>query len=204
MVSGDSMSTDKVEKSIPIVNMDCASCAKTIEKELVKIPGVKEIKINIIMKKATVRYDPALVDLPQIERKIEKIGYRIGYKKYRGILDKILGAFKGTEPEWPQNISDHEFEDYVIRSRNIVVVNFTSSLCPSCNVLKRVLKDIEKKFEEKAYFYQMDINTTRYWKEFNIIHVPTLIYFKGGREISRHSGVPGQDEIIQRIEKLIK
>ncbi len=75
------MSGETIEKIIPIVNMDCASCAKTIEKELKKIPRIEDIKVDIPSKKAKISYDPVAVDIPQIERKIEKIGYRIGYKK---------------------------------------------------------------------------------------------------------------------------
>jgi copper chaperone CopZ/thiol-disulfide isomerase/thioredoxin len=192
-----------VEKIMPIVNMDCASCAKTIEKELKKIPGITEIKVNILMKKATVRYDPVLVDLPKIESKIEDIGYRIGYKKYWGVLDKILEALKATVKEGPRSIADHEFEDYIIRSKSLVVVEFASTSCPSCRILGRVLTNIEGKYKDEVYFYQMDINTTSHWKEFNIMSVPTLIYFRGGIEISRHSGLPGRDEIVQQIDKLI-
>ena len=192
-----------VEKIIPIVNIDCASCAKTIEKELNKIPGIREIKVNFLMKKVTVVYDPELVDLPKIEREIENIGYRIGYKKYRGVLDKILKAFKANAHEGPQSISDHEFEDYVSRSRNLVLVEFASASCPSCKVLGRVLTDIENKYKDKVHFYQMDINSTSHWKEFNIMSAPTLIYFRDGAEISRYLGLPSRDEIIQRIEKLI-
>lgn len=192
-----------VEKIIPIVNMDCASCAKTIEKELKKIHGIREIKVNFLMKKATVMYDPGLIELPKIERKIENIGYRIGYKKYRGVLDKILEAFKATPHEGPRSISDHEFEDYVSRSSSLVVVEFASSFCPSCKILGRVLTDIEDKYKDKVHFYQMDINSTSHWKEFNIMNSPTLIYFRDGIEISRHLGLSSRDEIIQRIDKLI-
>jgi thioredoxin 1 len=195
--------SELVEKIIPIVNMDCASCAKTIEKELKKISGINEIKINILMKKVTVRYDPVLVDLPKIESKIEDIGYRIRYKKYRGLLDKILEAFKATVKEGARSIADHEFEDYVIRSKSLVLVEFASTSCPSCKFLGRVLTEIEDKYKDKVNFYQMDINTTTHWKEFNIMSVPTLIYFREGKEISSYSGLLGKDEIVQQIEKLI-
>ena len=197
------MSEKTIEKIIPIVNMDCASCAKTIEKELMKILGIEEVKINILLKRAKILFNPDLVDIPQIEGKIESIGYRIGYKKYKGILEKIGEAFKKTEPEGPRSIADHEFEEYVLKTTRPVIVEFASTSCPSCKLLGKVLREIGKKYLDRAYFYQMDINTTIRWKELNVMSAPTLVYFKGGVEISRDSGLLSRDEIVQRIETLL-
>ncbi len=197
------MSGETIEKIIPIVNMDCASCAKTIEKELLKVPGIKEIKINIILKRAKITYNPDLVDIPQIETKIETIGYRIGYKKYKGLLERIVEVLKKAEPEGLRSIADNEFEEYVLKTKNPVIVEFSSASCPSCRVVGKVLKKIEKKYRGKAYFYQVDINKTSRWKELNIMSAPTLAYFKAGKEKARDSGMPSQDEIIKRIESLL-
>lgn len=192
-----------VERTIPIVDMDCASCAKTIEKELSKLSGVGEISISILLKKATVKYDPDRVDVPQIEEKIEKMGYRIGYKKYEGVFQRILNALRKT-PRSPRSLSDHEFEDYVLRSRRPVMVEFGSASCASCNALGQVLKDLEEGYRHRVYFYRMDVRKTGRWREYNITTLPTLVYFVNGKEVWRQVGLLSRDELLGRLDGMLQ
>ena len=194
------MTPQTIEKTIPIVNMDCASCAKTIEKELSKLPGISEINVNVLLKKAIVKYDPDHVDIPQIEERIERIGYRIGYKKYEGVLQKILRAFEKTG-NGPRSLSEHEFEEYVLRSRHPVIVEFGSASCPSCNALGRVLTDLQGgTYRSRVYFYRMDVTKTKRWKQLEVTALPTIICFREGKEAWRHHGSPDREELVQQID----
>jgi len=83
-----------LRKTIPIDRMDCASCAQIIEKEMKKLEGVKDVSINLLMRKVVVTYDPEKIDESNLEKKIEDLGYRISYKKYESVFNKILKIFK--------------------------------------------------------------------------------------------------------------
>jgi len=76
-------------KTIPITGMDCPSCIVNIEKELKKLKGVKEAQGSYVMEKVVVTYDPSKIDIPAIEKKIENLGYRISYKRYPSIAQRI-------------------------------------------------------------------------------------------------------------------
>ncbi len=89
------MSEDYVHKALPVLGMDCASCVSKIEKELGKLRGVKGARVNYLLGRVVVDYDPREVGLPAIEERIEDLGYRLAYKKYEGILEKIKKVFKG-------------------------------------------------------------------------------------------------------------
>jgi len=41
------------------------------------------------MEKVVVTYDPSKIDIPAIEKKIENLGYRISYKRYPSIAQRI-------------------------------------------------------------------------------------------------------------------
>jgi len=69
--------------------MDCPSCIANIEKELKKLEGVKEAQGSYMMEKVVVTYDSSKIDIPAIERKIEDLGYRISYKRYPSIAQRI-------------------------------------------------------------------------------------------------------------------
>ncbi|MDI6655669.1 MAG: heavy metal translocating P-type ATPase, partial [Candidatus Hydrothermarchaeota archaeon] len=66
---------------IPIRGMKCASCAVTIEKGLSDIAGVKKANVNFAAEKATVDFDPKLVSIEKIVKKIEELGYAAGVAK---------------------------------------------------------------------------------------------------------------------------
>jgi len=81
-------------KTIPITGIDCPSCIVNIEKELKKLKGVKEAQGNYIMEKVVVTYDPNEIDVPAIEKKIEDLGYRISYKRYPTVKERIRSWMK--------------------------------------------------------------------------------------------------------------
>ncbi|WP_409343145.1 heavy metal translocating P-type ATPase [Paenibacillus sp. MBLB4367] len=60
--------------TVSITGMTCAACAARIEKSLNKLEGV-EAAVNLALERASVSYDPSRADWPQIERKIEQLGY---------------------------------------------------------------------------------------------------------------------------------
>ena len=62
---------------ISIGGMDCAVCAMSIEKALKKTKGIKQARVNFASERATVAFDPKVVPLPEIERTIEAVGFKV-------------------------------------------------------------------------------------------------------------------------------
>lgn len=77
--------------TIPILGMDCASCALNIEKNLNKINSVSA-SVNFAMQKAIVEYDSKKISKEEIENKIKKMGYRI--QKGEEIKDDIKKSWR--------------------------------------------------------------------------------------------------------------
>jgi Cu+-exporting ATPase len=59
----------------PVEGMTCASCVNRIERYLRKIDGVIEANVNLATETASVRYDPARVDLDRLRSAVEAAGY---------------------------------------------------------------------------------------------------------------------------------
>lgn len=66
---------DVKQTTIPITGMTCAACAVRIEKGLNKMEGVTEANVNFALERATVSYNPSLVNPSKMEEKIERLGY---------------------------------------------------------------------------------------------------------------------------------
>jgi len=63
---------------IPIVGMHCASCTMAIEKEVKKLPGIKQANVNYTTEKAYVDFDPQEVHTDKILNAIKSAGYKTG------------------------------------------------------------------------------------------------------------------------------
>ncbi len=72
------MSEDPAELTLPVVGMTCASCVNRIERFLNRADGVAEASVNLATERATVRFDPDVIDRAGIAAAIESAGYEVG------------------------------------------------------------------------------------------------------------------------------
>ncbi len=68
--------TEVVKKTFPIVGMHCASCAKLIERKLVKIPGVSSGSVNYASEQAIVEIQKDKVTEAQLSKAVDEAGYK--------------------------------------------------------------------------------------------------------------------------------
>lgn len=82
-----------VKIELKIKGMHCESCAKTIEKTLLKEKGIVFANVNFALEKAILEYDPKKINLERIKKIIEKTGYRV-LEKEGEIEDEIKKKWK--------------------------------------------------------------------------------------------------------------
>jgi Cu+-exporting ATPase len=62
--------------TLKISGMDCASCAVNIENTLRKKDGIKSANVNFASEKLSLEFDSTQTDIPQVQKTIEKMGYK--------------------------------------------------------------------------------------------------------------------------------
>ncbi|NIS82097.1 MAG: heavy metal translocating P-type ATPase [Anaerolineales bacterium] len=62
---------------LPVTGMTCANCVATVERNLKKLDGVHTATVNLASERATLEYDPALLDQEAIIAKIRRAGYDV-------------------------------------------------------------------------------------------------------------------------------
>lgn len=63
--------------TLRIGGMSCAACAARIEKALAGVPGVVEANVNLALERATVVYDPAMVESDRLKKAVHDSGYEV-------------------------------------------------------------------------------------------------------------------------------
>ncbi len=182
-------------KTIPITRMDCPTCIPVLEKEVLKLKGVQEVRGNYMAKTLKVTYDPGSVQLAEIEAAIERVGYRIAYKRYPGPLERLKGLLQKKESSRITAITDREFPGKVLHSSKTAVVLFSSPTCPTCKVFKPRLEDLTERLGNRADFYEMDISTTETWRNYDILSIPTVIVFQAGEATEEFNAMPRTKDI---------
>jgi P-type Cu+ transporter len=68
--------TDHVDRiDLPVEGMTCASCVNRVTKGLTKVEGVERADVNLASGRATVVFDPSVVDVTRLRERIESLGY---------------------------------------------------------------------------------------------------------------------------------
>lgn len=98
------------------------------------------------------------------------------------------------------NISTDNFDNEVLKSNKITIVDFAASWCGPCQMMKPVFHELaEEKGEYK--FCSIDIDESPITaNNYNVKFVPTFIAFKNGDEIGRCVGVVSKEEILNMIK----
>lgn len=188
-----------VEKDIPITRMDCPTCIPTLEKSVARLRGVKAVRGSYITKKLRVTYDPGEVKIDEIEKAIEDLGYRIAYKEYPGILDRVRGLFSGEGDETRvKTIGDEDFKTKVLESPRTSVVLFSTRTCPGCRAFKPRYSELARE-KMGADFYEMDIASTETWLKYDVTTIPQVIIFEDGEAKARFSALLRIEDIKKEI-----
>ena len=85
------------------------------------------------------------------------------------------------------------------------IIDFFTTMCPSCQMLDPVFEKVSKVYEDKLKFYKINIDQNiDIAEKYGIIYVPTLILFKNGNIINRISGYLSEKELIKFIDRNMK
>jgi thioredoxin 1 len=98
-----------------------------------------------------------------------------------------------------------DFENRVLRATKPVLVDFYSDSCPPCRKLAPIIEQLARQYEGRAVVCKVDVArlpqlATRY----GIEGIPTVLFFKNGREVRRLVGLYAQGTYAKTLDDLQK
>ena len=75
--AGFKASSETVTKTLKIEGMSCASCANGVERATRGLEGVAESNVNLATEKLTISYEPSVVNVSDIKKTVEDIGFKV-------------------------------------------------------------------------------------------------------------------------------
>lgn len=105
-----------------------------------------------------------------------------------GLLGKLFGGSK----KMPTHVNDKNFEEEVLKSDLPVILDVWSPGCAPCKRLEEIMVSLATKYDGKVKVCEMGSHAApRASMRLTIAATPTVVYFKGGKEVERVAGFRG-------------
>jgi len=100
--------------------------------------------------------------------------------------------------------TDKNFDEEVLKSDVIVLVDFWSPMCPPCRMLAPIIEEIAEEFKGKAKIGKLNVlENPKKSDEYQIISIPTLVIFKNGEIKSKIFGWQSKEEIANKLNSFL-
>jgi thioredoxin 1 len=104
----------------------------------------------------------------------------------------------------PHPISDQDFTPEVLASSLPVLLDFWAPWCGPCKAMLPVLEEVEKAYEGKLKVLKMNVDENLDVPgQFNVMSIPTFIFFKNGKAVSSFVGGRSKEDVIKEVEKVL-
>jgi len=139
------MANERKKAELKISGMTCAMCSSTIQKSLASLPGVSRAQVNLGNELASVEYDPAQVNLGDLEKAVTNAGYGTVNEK---VILRIGGMTCAT--------CEKTVTDVLLRLDGVIQVTVnlaTEKASVTYNQRMVALSDMKKAVEDAGYQY---------------------------------------------------
>ena len=98
-------------------------------------------------------------------------------------------------------VNDSNFETAVLQSEKLVLVDFFATWCGPCRQMLPIVSEIADEMAGQVGIYKLDVDEAPKTPDmFDIQSLPTLVLFKGGKEVARKNGAMLKSELVSWIK----
>ncbi|WP_100957526.1 thioredoxin family protein [Helicobacter pylori] len=102
----------------------------------------------------------------------------------------------------PEMINGKNYAEKI--THQAVVVNVGASWCPDCRKIEPIMENLAKTYQGKVEFFKVSFDESQDLKEsLGIRKIPTLIFYKNGKEVGERIVEPGSSKPIEDALKAL-
>lgn len=99
-----------------------------------------------------------------------------------------------------KNLTSNDLEDFI--KTGVSVIDFHADWCAPCRILSPIVEDVSKELKD-VKFGKVDVDKeSKLAQRFHVMSVPTLIFFKKGKQVDRTIGVLEREKLTKKLEEI--
>jgi thioredoxin 1 len=99
-----------------------------------------------------------------------------------------------------KELNAENFDDFIAQGKS--VIDFWADWCSPCKMMAPVFDEVAKKFKGKIGFGKVNIDdNSKLAEKFGVMSIPTLVFFKDGKEVSRNSGFIDSESLKDMVKE---
>jgi thioredoxin 1 len=104
----------------------------------------------------------------------------------------------------PIEVSDAQFENEILQSDKPVLVDFWAPWCGPCRMVGPIVEELAGEYQDRLKVAKVNTDDNQgNAARLGIQGIPTLIFFKDGREVDRVVGALPKGALKQRIDAVL-
>lgn len=109
-----------------------------------------------------------------------------------------------TGPSTPVDISDASFDNMVLKSDKVVVVDFWATWCGPCKMIAPHMKELASEYSGKIIVGKLDVDKNKITaQKYQISAIPIVMIFKNGQMVEKIVGAMPKSEYKAKIDKVL-
>ena len=94
--------------------------------------------------------------------------------------------------------------DDIIKGDKPVLVDFFATWCGPCRMMAPVIEELAEEYDGKIVVGKCDVEANDdVTIEYRVRNIPTILFFKGGEEVSRIRGLVKRNALEEEVGKLL-
>ncbi len=98
-------------------------------------------------------------------------------------------------------LDNKNFKQEVLNSDKTVIVDFYADWCGPCKMMSPIVDEISQELSDKVKVCKLNVDENQDLAiEYDVMSIPTLIFFKKGKSTNVLVGLRDKDEILKNIQ----
>ncbi len=101
-------------------------------------------------------------------------------------------------------VTDEDFEQQVLKSDKLVMVEYWAPWCMPCRAIAPILEELAGEYAEQVVVAKVNMDDNpRYAMEYGVMAIPNMMFFKNGEMVDQIVGAGPKSIYKSRLETLL-